>query len=155
VNDDSEPVLQFDPRLAAVTGEPWFTAAVDQVVSTVEALQSHGINACSLAAGEGRLVLGDPLADALVEIGHMPAEGLAFVVLKPSSPDGLLDSGRAVHELLHRVRTANPNGYLLLLPAEWSFRVMQPEMAREFARNMIAFVSDAELEQIGLKRIET
>ena len=154
MSDDIEPIVQSDPRLAAVAEEPWFTAAIDRVLSSVEVLHEHGIDECCLAAADGRLVLGDPLAGALVEVAALPAEGLAFVVLKPPSPDELIDASRAVKELSERVREANPNGYLLVLPAEWSFRVMSPDMAREFARNMMAFVSNDELERIGLKRVE-
>lgn len=153
-DDNDDRIVQSDPRLAAVQDEPWFDAAVERVLSSVEALAEHGITECSLAAGEGRLVLGDPIADAVAEVGRLPAEGMAFVVLKAPTPDGVIDASRAVRELSDRVRRANPNGYLLLLPADWSFRVMQPEMARSFAVNMIAFVSDDELEKIGLKRIE-
>ena len=150
----SDPVEQFDPAMRAVQAEPWFREAVSLVDRASSLLVANGIDKGALCVGCARLCLDDPLAGALVEVAALPWEGLSFLRLGVPDPSALLDFSRPVHDLAERLRQANPDAYLLVLPHDWSFRVMEPEMARQFAVNMLAFVSDAELEKIGLKRIE-
>ena len=83
------------------------------------------------------------------ELLALPAEGLTFVVLKsPEPPD------QAIKLLGDCVRSANPNAMVVALPADFSFRIITEWQAKEFARNMTAFVSDDALAEIGLYRIE-
>lgn len=90
---------------------------------------------------------------AVAELATLPRDGLAFVVLRfPGEGDDPIDHSAALKRVAERVREANPNGYVLVLPAGWSFRMMPPGQARDFARNMLAFVSDDELAEIGLTR---
>lgn len=154
VPPENAPVEQSDPRMQAVAAEPWFTRAVLFIENAIEELKVHNITEGTVCVGTARLCLDDPLAGALAEVQHAPADGLTILRLSVPDAGALLDVSGGVAELSRKVREANPNGWLLLLPADWSFRTMQPEMAREFARNMLAFVSDDELEQIGMKRIE-
>jgi hypothetical protein len=152
--DRDEPIEQFDPVMQAIQGEPWFMQAALLVERAAAILTENGVHKGTLFAGGGRLSLDDPFAGALIEIASLPAEGLAFAVVKvPDLPDALDDS-RKLHELSEKVRAANPNASLLLLPGDWSFRTMHPEMARQFSQNMLAFVSDDELAKVGLYRKE-
>ena len=151
---DDAPVEQLDPKLKAIQGESWFRALVELVAAATAVLQSHGVEEGTVFAEAGRLSIGDPIAGALTEVRQMPAEGLVFLRLGVPDTSAFLDSSHAIRDLAERVRQANPNGHLLVLPHDWSFRTMDPEMARQFAVNMIAFVTDDELEKIGLKRTE-
>ena len=150
--DRDEPIEQFDPALQSVQGTTWFMQAALLVEQAASILANNGVHKGTLFAGGGRLSLDDPFAGALVEIASLPVEGLTFAVVRvPDLPDALDDS-RKLHELSEKVRAANPNASLLLLPSDWSFRTMVPEMAIQFATNMIAFVSDQELAKVGLYR---
>ena len=151
----SDHIEQSDPRIALLMDKPWFLAVLDRLEDELTEITNHGVTEGTVCIGNARLCLDDPLAGALVQIGTLPASELAFVVLRVPDTEALLDAGRQVRELSDRVRAANPNGYLLVLPENWSFRTMLPDMARSFATNMIAFVSDEELAKIGLQRIET
>jgi len=150
---DDALVEQLDPQMQAVASESWFERAVLHIDCAVDDLKSHGLTKGTLYVGTARLCLDDPLAGALAEVHHAPADGLTILRLGVPDPGALLDASGGIAELSRKVREANPNGWLLLLPADWSFRTMTPEMAREFAVNMVSFVEDAELEKIGLKRI--
>jgi hypothetical protein len=151
---DKDAIEQFDPEMRKLQGEPWFISVAETVERMSEVLIGHGVTGGTVIAGAGRLSIGDPLAGAITEVSSIPAGGLAFVVVKPPDMAEALDYMRAVKTLRDRISAANPDAYLLLLPIDWSFRTMQPEMARQFAANMLAFVSDDELARIGLKRME-
>ena len=114
-----------------------------------------------LAAPQGKrtwsmLSAFDPFAAAVRQVAALPAEGLAFVVMTPPA-DGvekaMLDSKGPIGFLSQRIRAVNPNAYLLVLPAGWSFRTMDRAQAREFVSNMLAFVSDEELAEHGLRHV--
>lgn len=152
---DDEPVDQFDPSLMKYATMPWFAEAVDFITRASDLLVANGLDKVTVNGGVGRLTVGDAMAGALVQVESLPKTELAFVVMKLPDNDGLLDNSRAVKGLHEKVRAANPDASLLVLPADWSFRTMRPEMARSFASNMLAFVSDSELEKIGLCRKET
>ena len=104
-----------------------------------------------------RLETVDPLADVVAQVAALPREGLAFVVLTPTA-DGVVEDAikpqGPIAFLSQRIRAANPNAHLLVLPQGWSFRTMDRAQAREFVSNMLAFVSDDELAEHGLKHVE-
>lgn len=154
MTEDQEPIEQFDPVMQAVQGEPWFVQAATLVEQAAGLLTENGVHKGTLFAGAAKLVLDDPIAGALVEVASVPRSELAFVVVKVADPGELPHAQSQLKMLSDKVRSANPEASLLVLPGDWSFRTMQPEMAIQFAVNMIAFVSDDELEKIGLRRIE-
>ena len=88
--------------------------------------------------------------DAIAQVAALPAEGVAFVVLKRPDADDPIDHSAALESISNRVKEANPNGYVLVLPESWSFRTITHEHALQFIRALITFVSDEELAAAGL-----
>ena len=96
-----------------------------------------------------------PLVSELTgELMPIPDEGLVFVLVR--LPEGA-DPGafsEVLSGLTQMVKAVNPDAHIFMLGAGWSFRTLKAKDAREFARNMISFMGDDDLAEIGVHRIE-
>jgi hypothetical protein len=96
-----------------------------------------------------------PLASELTgELMPIPDEGLVFVLVR--LPEGAEPGAFAsvLSPITRQIKAVNPDAHLLVLGAGWSFRTLKAKDAREFARNMISFMSEDDLAEIGVHRIE-
>lgn len=88
------------------------------------------------------------------ELMPIPDEGLVFVLVRlPEGADPGAFSG-VLSNLTQIVKAVNPDAHIIMLGAGWSFRTLKAKDAREFARNMISFMSEDDLAEIGVHRIE-
>jgi hypothetical protein len=146
---DEDAVEQVDPVLESVQSEPWFADVVSGIEILAGLMEARGFPVCTVAAGEARLSVGGSIDGLMLRLSELPRDGLAFAVL---SVQGQPADRAAVAEIERRMKQVNPSAFLLVLPEEFSFRSMPPQAARQFAQNVVSFLDDSELEQLGLRR---
>jgi hypothetical protein len=96
-----------------------------------------------------------PLVSELTgKLMPIPDEGLVFVLVR--LPEGAEPSAfsEVLSPISQQIRHVNPNAHMIVMGAGVSFRTLKAKDAREFARNMISFMSEDDLAEIGVHRIE-
>jgi hypothetical protein len=153
MSDEDEIPVQGDPRMQKYTQEPWFKRAVTDLEALVDTFTLHGVTVGTVHAGIGKLVLNDPVAGALVQLTELPRDDGGLTLLTLKTPDPL--SAEVKRALQQSLATTGRRIFLMAVPEDWSFRTMHGSEAVSFVKNMLAFVSDEKLADLGLKRTTT